>query len=249
MRLPFADIFISRLAGAVMIVVATGIGFVVCQPAFAAEAQTSRAPNSMAARVLACASCHGGEGQGTSDEYIPRLAGKPSGYLLNQLIAFRDGRRKYPPMRHLLVYLPDAFLAQMADYYAARHPQLPAAVPGATRADILARGEMLVRHGDAQNNIPACSGCHGAEFTGQEPGIPGLLGLRASYISAQLGAWRYGTRTALAPDCMQVIAGHLGEEDVMAISAWLASHPAPVDTAPAPRGSLPMPLPCGSQPN
>ncbi len=40
-----------------------------------------------------------------------------------------------------------------------------------------------------------------------EPAIPGLLGLRASYISAQLGGWRYGTRTAAAPDCMQIVAG------------------------------------------
>ena len=35
---------------------------------------------------------------------------------------------------------------------------------------------------------------------------PGLLGLRADYISAQLGAWRYGTRTAAEPDCMQIVA-------------------------------------------
>ena len=48
----------------------------------------------MAARVLACASCHGDKGQGTNDDYFPRLAGKPAGYLYNQLVAFRDGRRK-----------------------------------------------------------------------------------------------------------------------------------------------------------
>ena len=62
----------------------------------------------MAARVLACASCHGAEGEGTSDVYFPRLAGKPAGYLYNQLVAFRDGRRKYPPMNYLLDFLPDA---------------------------------------------------------------------------------------------------------------------------------------------
>ena len=215
----------------------------------ATKAIPARAPDTMAARVLACASCHGAEGQGTKDEYIPRLAGKPSGYLFNQLVAFREGRRQYLPMRHLLVYLPDAYLAQMADYYAAQRPQLPVPVPNAASADILARGEMLVRLGDPQHEIPACSGCHGPAFTGQEPGIPGLLGLRAAYISAQLGAWRYGTRTALAPDCMQVIAGHLTEADVEAVAAWLAAHPAPGDTTPAPRGSLAMPLACGSQPN
>ena len=64
-------------------------------PVEAARSQPAeRAPDTMAARVLACASCHGAEGEGTSDVYFPRLAGKPAGYLYNQLVAFRDGRRK-----------------------------------------------------------------------------------------------------------------------------------------------------------
>ena len=68
-----------------------------------AHAQSAeRAPDAMAARVLACASCHGDKGQGTNDDYFPRLAGKPAGYLYNQLVAFRDGRRKYPPTNYLL---------------------------------------------------------------------------------------------------------------------------------------------------
>jgi cytochrome c553 len=81
-----------------------------------------------------------------------------------------------------------------------------------------------------------------------EPAIPGLLGLHASYISAQLGGWRYGTRTAKAPDCMQIVAGHLKEADVTAVAAYLASLPAPADPSPVARGTLPMPLECGSEP-
>jgi cytochrome c553 len=34
-----------------------------------------QAPDTMAARVLPCASCHGDKGQGTNDDYFPRLAG------------------------------------------------------------------------------------------------------------------------------------------------------------------------------
>ena len=82
-----------------------------------------------------------------------------------------------------------------------------------------------------------------------EPAIPGLLGLRASYISAQLGGWRYGTRTAIAPDCMQIVAGLLTEDDVKAVAAYLSSRPAPADPSFAKQGSLPMPLACGSEPN
>ena len=104
-------------------------------------------------------------------------------------------------------------------------------------------------HGDPQRGLPACVGCHGPTFTGMEPAIPGLLGLRASYISAQLGAWRYGTRTAAAPDCMQIVAGHLTEDDVKAVAACLSSRPAPAEPASAPSGSFEMPLACGSEPN
>jgi cytochrome c553 len=111
--------------------------------------------------------------------------------------------------------------------------------------ELLARGEAIVTHGDAAANIPACSSCHGPHLTGMEPAIPGLLGLRATYISAQLGAWRYGTRTATAPDCMQIVAGHLTEEDVKAIAAFLASRPAPPDPSPAPQGTFSLPLLAG----
>ena len=82
-----------------------------------------------------------------------------------------------------------------------------------------------------------------------EPAIPGLLGLNARYISAQLGAWRYGTRTAATPDCMQIVAGLLTERDVTAVAAWLSSRPIPPDPSPVAHGTLPMPLPCGSEPN
>jgi cytochrome c553 len=175
----------------------------------------------MAERVLACAPCHGAQGEGTRDPYFPHLAGKPAGYLFNQLVAFRNGRRHYPPMNYLLAYLPEAYLNEMAEYLAGLNPPLPPpAVPTAGK-EVLATGQRLVTQGDASRNIPACTSCHGPNLTGMEPGIPGLLGLKPNYISAQLGAWRYGTRTALAPDCMQVVAGHLTEVDVAAVTAWL----------------------------
>lgn len=206
-------------------------------------------PDTMAARMQACASCHGAMGEGTKDDYFPRLAGKPAGYLYNQLIAFREGRRRYPPMNFLLEFQNDAYLHKMAEYFAEQRPPLPAPAIPTVSNDLLARGEQLATKGDPQRNIPACAGCHGPSFTGMEPAIPGLLGLRPSYISAQLGAWRYGTRTAALPDCMQLVAGYLTEDDVKALAAWLSSRKAPPDTSPLPRGSLPMPLACGSEPN
>jgi cytochrome c553 len=207
-----------------------------------------RAPDTMAARVLACAPCHGAEGQGTHDDYFPRLAGKPAIYLYNQLAAFREGRRQYPPMNYLLEFLSDDYLHAIADYFAMQRPPLVPHDPTTVSKEILARGREIVTEGDAKRSIPACVGCHGPGLTGMEPAIPGLIGLHSSYISAQLGAFRYGTRTAPAPDCMQLVAAHLTEADVTAVAAWLTTQPAKPDPSPVPRGSLPMPLACGSEP-
>ncbi|HLH51469.1 MAG TPA: c-type cytochrome [Roseiarcus sp.] len=214
----------------------------------AASQSADRPPDTMAARVLACAPCHGPVGEGVKDPYFPRLAGKPAGYLYNQLVAFRDGRRRYPPMNYLLEYLPKDYLKEIADYFAAQRPPLPPPAIPDVSADVLAHGESLVTQGDSAREIPACTSCHGPQLTGMEPGIPGLLGLRAAYISAQLGAWRYGTRTATAPDCMQLVASRLTEADVKAIAAWLASRPAPENLPPVKKGSYALPFACGSEP-
>src|SRR5271165_1540735 len=203
-----------------------------CPAAVAPAQPTERAPDTIEARLLACAACHGRQGGGTSNDYFPRLAGKPAGYLMNQLVAFRDGRRRYPPMNYLLEYLPDPFLQKIADFFAGlRPPPLPQTVADVSPA-LLARGHSLVTEGDQAHGVPPCSGCHGRKLTGMEPAIPGLVGLRASYINAQLGAFRYGTRTAAEPDCMQLVAASLTESDVTAVAAWLASLPIPLTRHP-----------------
>ncbi|CAD6528144.1 hypothetical protein LMG27952_02148 [Paraburkholderia hiiakae] len=202
------------------------------------------APDTMQARVMGCAACHGAHGEGTDNDYFPRLAGKPAGYLFNQLVAFRDGSRSYPPMNYLLAYLPDAYLKQIAEFFSQQHPPYPPPAKATVDAATLALGKSLVMNGDSKRNVPACADCHGGTLTGMQPAIPGLVGLHPNYISAQLGAFRYGTRRAAAPDCMHDIATRLADRDITAIAAWLSSQPAPADTTPA--AASPLPLACGS---
>jgi cytochrome c553 len=97
---------------------------------------------------------------------------------------------------------------------------------------VLTLGQTLATKGDPSRGVPACAACHNPDFTGLQPGIPALVGLRPNYISAQLDAFRYGTRTAAAPDCMQLVAGRLTEADVTALPAWLSSLPAPAKPTP-----------------
>ena len=205
-------------------------------------------PDTIEARVQGCVTCHGKAGQGTQDDYFPRIAGKPAGYLFNQLQNFREGRRSYPPMNYLLAYLHDDYLQEIAQFYAERQVPFAASEAGKVTAAQLATGQALVMHGDPSRAIPACSACHGVQLMGINPGIPGLIGLHSRYISAQLEAWRAGTRRASRPDCMHDVATRLTEAQITAVAGWLAAQPAPKKAEPAPAGEWKTPLACGSQP-
>lgn len=203
--------------------------------------------DSMEARVQGCATCHGQGGQGTGNPYFPRIAGKPAAYLYNQLVAFRDGKRVYPPMNYLVAYLPDSYLREIAEHFAKERPAFEPKQPTTAPESVIKRGATIAVAGDASKQIPPCISCHGPGLTGMEPGIPGLVGLRSSYIVAQLTRWRTGNRQAAQPDCMKRIADRLSEQDVYAVATWLSSQDPPRDVSPASSNLQRMPLSCGSQ--
>ena len=203
--------------------------------------------DSLEARVQGCVTCHGQSGQGTKSGYYPRIAGKPAGYIYNQLVAFREGTRVYPPMNYLVAYLPDAYLREMAEHYAKQRPLFAPNENNGADAATLQRGQVLVNGGDRDRGIPACIACHGTGLTGMEPGIPGLVGLRQAYLVAQLSRWRADERHARAPDCMRRVASRLTDADVTALAAWLSQQRAPKDAAPETSDLVRMPFACGSQ--
>ncbi len=211
----------------------------------------ARVPDTLAQRLLACASCHAridARGNPVNDSYFPRISGKPAGYLYNQLLNFREGRRQYPLMTYLVDHLPDAYLREIAGHFAAQPPAAHAAEASSMPAQLLERGRQLVMQGDSARKLPACVACHGQRLTGVEPTIPGLLGLPRDYVNAQFGAWRNKARRAHAPDCMAEITARLTLEDVNAVSHWLAAQPTPSDPRPAASIARPLPLACGSAP-
>jgi cytochrome c553 len=203
--------------------------------------------DSMEAHVQGCVTCHGQSGQGTNNGYFPRIAGKPAGYLYNQLVAFRDGTRKYPPMNYLVAYLPDTYLREIAEHFAKQRPRFAAKEPATADSATVSRGQTLATVGDASRGIPACIACHGKGLVGMEPGIPGLVGLRPTYIVAQLTRWRVGDRHAADPDCMKRIATRLSEKDISAVAAWLSLQEPPKDPSPESSNLMRMPFACGSQ--
>ena len=213
----------------------------------AAAASAAAAPfeDTIAQRVLACTGCHGAEGRAAADGYYPRIAGKPAGYLYNQLLNFRDARRAYALMTNLLAPLDDAYLREIAGHFASLDLPYPAPPPLALAAADAAAAARLVREGDAGRGLPACTACHGAAMTGTAPFVPGLVGLSRDYLNAQLGAWRNGKRVAQEPDCMAQIAQKLAPEEIGRISAWLAGQAVPVGAKPAVTFERPVPMACG----
>jgi cytochrome c553 len=150
-------------------------------------------------------------------------------------------------MNYLVAYLPDAYLREMADYFAKLQPPFAPQEQGNVDAAMLARGRTIVTQGDAQRGIPPCVACHGNALTGMNPGIPGLVGLKSSYIAAQLTRWRVGERHAAEPDCMKRVASRLAESDVAAVAAFLSRQAPPSDASPESPNLVRMPLACGSQ--
>lgn len=74
-------------------------------------------PDTLEQRVKPCIICHGDEDRAGRDAYYPRIAGKPAGYLFNQLRNFRDGKRYYQAMAILLENLSDDYLLEIARYF------------------------------------------------------------------------------------------------------------------------------------
>ncbi len=203
-------------------------------------------PDTLEQRLIGCTVCHGTQDVIVEGNYYPRLFGKPAGYLYNQLVNFREGRRAYPLMTYLVGNLPDPYLKEIAGYFASQHPPYPPPGPAQAGQAAMQRGRDLVFSGDPARDVPACAACHGQALTGVAPSIPGLLGLPKDYISAQFGAWRNRARHTVAPDCMARIAERLSTDDIAAAAAWLAAQPVPGEGRPASAPAADLPIACGS---
>jgi cytochrome c553 len=222
-----------RLAMKHLFVVLSGVALLMLAPrataqvpGAAASQSSASVGNTMAQRMQACVMCHGKEGRATNAGYFPRIAGKPEGYLFNQLKNFREGRRQNQAMNHLMQHMSDDYLHDIAKQQRV--------------------AEQLVFKGAPERQIPACVSCHGANMAGRLPAMPGLLTLPADYLIGQFGAWRTGSRNATPPDCMADVAKRLTSDEVGAVARWLSAQTLPTGTKPEPRSAEPLPIRCGS---
>lgn len=175
-----------------------------------------------------CVACHQPDGSGMNipgGESWPSLAGIDANYLYKQLSDIKAGTRQSPSMMPFASMLSEQQAKDVAVFYS----QMPA-VPGKGGAEateeMLAHGKKLATEGDWDRYIVPCSTCHGPDNLGAGESFPKLAGQHAGYISDQLKAWQSGKRDNDPQHLMLAIAERLNDEDIRAVSEWLARQPA-----------------------
>lgn len=184
----------------------------------------------------ACQTCHGPAGEGVAQANFPRLAGLGASYLKRQLDAFADGTRQNASMMPIAKALSVADRTEVAKYYAAlpapatapavSATTAPSAITASAATAAVSVGATLATRGRWAESLPACEQCHGPGGRGAGPEFPALTGQSATYLAAQLTAWKAGTRPPGPLGLMSVVAKKLSDAEVLAVADYFASLPA-----------------------
>lgn len=168
------------------------------------------------AKTTTCVACHGADGNSVNPEW-PNLAGQHPQYLSKQLQAFKSGARQNPLMSPMAAPLSDQDIADLAAYYASQTPKGLEADPSK-----VASGKRLFIGGDIERGVAACAACHGPGGDGNPTAVyPQLNGQHATYVEAQLKAYRAGTRQTDPNQMMRNIASNMSDEQIAAVASYI----------------------------
>lgn len=205
--------------------------------AFAGAAGISSAagnPEAGKEKSAACGGCHGVDGNNAPEIFAalkaPKLAGQLPEYITKQLHDFRAGRRTNEQMTPQAQAVAEADIADIAAYFGQQR-----ATPAEGKKELAAQGEKIFHKGKGRPAVvAACVGCHGLKGVGRSdwsktysrvPVVlaPALGGQHAAYIAGQLKAYKDGARNNDPAKVMRDIAGRLDEQDIAAVSEYLAT--------------------------
>jgi cytochrome c553 len=163
-----------------------------------------------------CVACHGANGNSPNPEW-PTIAGQHGPYILKQLQAFKSGARQNPLMSPIAMTLSEDDMVDLAAYYSTQTRTGLEADPA--RVEL---GQRVYRGGDMQNNVAACSGCHGPNGLGNPTALyPAIQGQHATYVAAQLRAYRAGTRQTDQNQIMRDVTRTMSDDQIEAVAAYV----------------------------
>lgn len=165
--------------------------------------------------VTACLTCHGPKGQSAVGTW-PKLSAQHAAYTAKQLKNFKEGSRANPVMMGMAATLTEQDMNNISAYLATQPASLGVAQDKAT----IELGQSIYRGGIAAKGVPACAACHSPTGSGIPNQYPLLSGQWADYSSAQLMAFREGTRKNSSQ--MTAIASKLSDKEMKAVSDYMA---------------------------
>ncbi len=162
-----------------------------------------------------CQGCHGADGNSVSPDW-PSLAGQSAKYLRKQLHDFLSGARKDPTMSSMVEGLSETDIADIAAYFSTQRVR---AEPGAESS----AGKKIYLGGIQSNQMPACSGCHGPNATGNGPAaIPSLAGQKAGYTIKAMQDFKIEARTNVSNDIMREVVSKMTNKEIEAVAIFLS---------------------------
>ena len=164
-----------------------------------------------------CIACHGADGNSPT-ALFPNLAGQVPGYIAAQLALFKSGARENAVMAPFIAQLTETNFADLDAYYASL-PARKGAITPEQQADADAGGA-IYRGGYAPYNIAACMSCHGPSGHGIPPAYPRIAGQHATYLEAQLLAFKSGARKNAV---MNPIAFALSEQQIKQLALYMSA--------------------------
>jgi cytochrome c553 len=180
-------------------------------PAFAAgSAEAGQA------KSATCMACHGMDGNSPSPEW-PNLAGQHSSYIERQLKAFKAGERRNDLMSPMAMILSDEDVADLAAYFSSQKVR-----GGETEPSKLKLGQRVYRAGNVAEGVMACAGCHGPSGQGNPlAGYASIQGQHATYLAAQLRAYKSGARATDPNQMMRNVVAQLSDEEIDAVASYV----------------------------
>lgn len=167
-----------------------------------------------------CAACHGADGNSPAAAN-PKLAGQFPEYLGKQLHNFKPAAgkkadRESPVMAGMVANLSDEDMRNVAAYYGSQKLK----PESAKDKELAARGQKLYRGGNLATGVAACAGCHGPEGAGIPGQFPRISGQFASYLEAQLLAFKTGARANDPNGMMRGVTARMSEAEIKAVAEY-----------------------------
>lgn len=182
-----------------------------------------------------CRGCHGLDGRGVAPG-IPNLAAQSERYLVESIVAYREGRRTHAALRDMAAGLSEPELRNVVSYYASLPPVAEAGSAVAPAFDPYEHGRTLAS---------ACARCHGVDGNPSTPGIPGVAGQQPHYLVVAIQEYLNGVRKT---DPMHALLRPMSKLDVESVALYFASQAPAARSAPSfgnPSAGEPLTARCG----